>query len=155
MLQHYPEMLNLVVLVDAPMLFNGLWKLAAPLLDDRVRRKIMFVKGKQADVLLRERLGQEAAEWIARETKDSNDQKKQKGNLKRYWIAPKHPGQHDARGVASYVNSEYYIKTPGDAFEEARRPPSKTREQRAFKPKEAEARVVRPTRTKSLYAGTF
>jgi CRAL/TRIO domain len=123
LLQHYPEMLHMVVCVDAPIIFNGLWKLLSPLLDDRVRSKVMFVQGRSAEQFLQERLGKEAAKWIAHETMDSNEKKAdgKRGNPKRYWIAPPEgSGEHDPRGLASYVNSEYYCKTPGDAYEEAR-----------------------------------
>jgi len=123
LLQHYPEMLNMVVLLDAPLIFNGLWKLLTPLLDERVRSKVMFVKGKDAANLLQERLGHEAAKWIADETTDNREkmQEAKKGNPKRYWIPPTDPSRHDARGMSSYIHSPLYIKTPGDAHEERRK----------------------------------
>ncbi|CAB9516673.1 SEC14-like protein 5 [Seminavis robusta] len=162
LLQHYPEMLHCVVLIDAPMIFNGLWKLVSPLLDERVRSKVMFVKGKHAADLLEERLGTEAATWLADETKDSHEKRAQakQGNPKKYWIAPPvGSGEHNPRGAPSYVDSLYYIKTPGDAFEEAKRQPNAVQEN-------ANARQLvngtndnlprtNPCRVKTLYAGVF
>jgi hypothetical protein len=122
LLKHFPEFLNFVALIDAPVLFNGVFRLISPLLDERVRSKIMFVKGKDADKFLQARLGAEAAKWIANETIDNKEKRAQarKGNPKKYWIAPQDPAEHDPRGIASYVRSDMYIKTPGDAFEEKR-----------------------------------
>lgn len=160
LLEHYPEMLNLIVLLDAPLIFNGLWTLVAPLLDDRVRRKIMFVKGKQADTVLRERLGSEAALWIAEETKDSAEKKNRKGEWKKYWIPPTQEGDHDARGFPSYVDSDLYIKTSGDAFEEIRQGKLKQNEKQKAKVNEARQQIqstipVQPSFTKLIYSGTF
>lgn len=157
LLQHYPEMLHMVVLVDAPMVFNALWRLVAPLLDDRVRSKILFVKGKQADSLLRERLGAEAAQWVANETKDSAEQKRVKGiHQKKYWIPPKKEGQHDSRGFPSYLKSDLYIKTPGDGYEEARQ--GKASPKPLVKPQDIEEEtlpITKPCFTKTIYSGTF
>jgi len=120
LLQHHPEMLYTIILLNPPFIFNALWQFISPYLDARVRNKIMFVKGIDAAELLRERLGQEAAEWIAMETKDNKEKQAdaKRGNPKRYWIPPTEKGQHDARGMATYVHSDLYIKTPGDAYEE-------------------------------------
>lgn len=160
LLQHYPEILHMVVLVDAPRVFNALWRLVAPLLDDRVRSKILFVKGKQADELLRERLGTEAAQWVANETKDSAEQKRVKGiHKKKYWIPPAKEGQHDSRGFPSYVQSPLYIKTPGEGYEEARQG-KKTNPKSLVKPEdpleeEETLPITRPCFTKTIYSGTF
>ena len=144
LLQHHPEMLCMIVLIDPPFIFNAIWPLVAPLLDARVRNKIMFVKGKDAAELLQTRLGSEAATWIAMETKDNRDKiaDANQGNPKRYWIPPTEKGQHDARGLASYVQSDLYIKTPGDAYEER-----KANVERHV--------AVKPCAAQSLYSGSF
>lgn len=122
LLQHYPEMMSLVVLIDAPVLFNGVFRLMSPLLDERIKSKIMFVKGKEAGHILQERLGMEAAQWIEQETMDNKEKrvgaKNQKGGFKKYWIAPRNRHEHNPRGIDSYIQSDLYVKTPGDAFEE-------------------------------------
>lgn len=82
LMQHYPEMLHLAVLVDAPVLFGGAYRLISPILDDRVKSKIMFVKGhKNAQEILQTRLGTEASAWISNETKDNKE--KRPGQKKR------------------------------------------------------------------------
>jgi hypothetical protein len=155
LLQHYPEILHVVVLVDAPLVFNGLWKLISPLLDERVKSKVMFVKGKNAEQFLQKKLGKEAAQWIAHETVHSIEKKDEgkKGNPKRYWIAPPEgSGMHDARGLASYVNSDDYIKTPGDAYEEAKQAALKQTE---LDPEDEDLPETRPSFIASLYSGVF
>lgn len=44
MLAHYPERLARAILVDAPMLFSGLWSVIHRLLDERTAAKVLFVK---------------------------------------------------------------------------------------------------------------
>jgi CRAL/TRIO domain len=154
LLNHYPEILHACVLLDAPLLFNGLWKLVSPLLDERVQRKIMFVKGKQADSVLRERFGSDAADWIAAEVKDCAEKQRQK-MLKKYWIPPKHEGEHDPRGIPSYVRSDLYIKTPGDAYEEAKQGKLQPKETRKSVEEEANSHAHVSVAVKTLYKGTF
>ncbi|KAJ1955426.1 hypothetical protein GGI12_005561 [Dipsacomyces acuminosporus] len=43
----YPECLGLVIIYNAPWLFNGLWKLIRPLLDPVVASKVQFVSHKK------------------------------------------------------------------------------------------------------------
>ena len=145
LLQHHPEMLSMIVLIDPPTIFNALWRMVAPLLDARVRNKIMFVKVKDSADLLKERLGLEAAQWVAMETKDNHDKfaEVKKGKPpKRYWIPPPEKWQHDARGMASYVQSDLYIKTPGDAYEER-------------KANIEHHIAIKPCAAQSLYSGSF
>ena len=134
LLQHYPEMLNTVILLNAPTLFNGLWRLVAPLLDERVRAKVVFVNAPPSKntnssseaqsvsvpKVLIERLGEKAARWIWNETLDNQQSipEIRQGRPKQYWIPPTTPEQHDARGMADYVQSPLYVKTPGDAYQE-------------------------------------
>lgn len=115
LMQHFPEMLHLAVLINAPKLFSGVYKLIRPILDERVRNKILFQRSEEAVETLQERLGVEATEWILAETRD-NQSKRNSSNRKRYWVAPQGDDEHDPRGMRSYVGSDLYIKTPGDAF---------------------------------------
>eukprot|EP00471_Norrisiella_sphaerica_P003743 CAMPEP_0184490614 /NCGR_PEP_ID=MMETSP0113_2-20130426/18334_1 /TAXON_ID=91329 /ORGANISM="Norrisiella sphaerica, Strain BC52" /LENGTH=308 /DNA_ID=CAMNT_0026874571 /DNA_START=15 /DNA_END=941 /DNA_ORIENTATION=- len=43
-LAHYPERLFKAVILDAPWLFNGLWNIVTPLLEERTKEKICFFK---------------------------------------------------------------------------------------------------------------
>jgi len=122
LLQRYPEMLYLVLFINAPVLFSATYKLVVPLLDDRVKEKIMFAKDKILSSSsskgdgksLRNRLGDEAVDWIMAEVKEN---KSKDTTNKQYWVIPTNAG-HDARGIKSFVHSEFYIKTPGDAWQE-------------------------------------
>ena len=108
------------VLINAPVLFSGIYKMVRPILDARVQAKIHFLKGDKSAQALKERLGDETTNWLLAEMQDNKDSKSEakKGNLKKYWVAPSDGSKHDPRGVASYIGCQYYIKTPGDAFEE-------------------------------------
>ena len=46
LLTHYPERLSLGVVVDAPWGWAGLWSAISPILDERTRKKIVFVRSK-------------------------------------------------------------------------------------------------------------
>lgn len=120
-MDHYPEMMHSIVLINAPILFSSTWKIAQPLLDDKVRSKVLFVKG-EANIKekLGPRLGDDITNWIFNELKDNQSKRinEKKNGYKKYWISPKSKDDHDPRGIRSYVNSMYYIKTPGDTFEE-------------------------------------
>lgn len=118
LLEYYPETMGLAVFIDAPTVFYGLFRLVKPLLDERVRSKIIFVNKKDCKESLSESLGDEAAEWIVKEMQDNKERRPdaKKGNPKQYW--KQMSDDHDPRGMTSYVNSEFYIKTPGDAHEE-------------------------------------
>lgn len=137
LLQHYPEMLHNFLLVNSPYLFMGIYKLATPLLDDRVKSKVLFLKSlsktkeKKNDSLveLENRLGSEFAKWICNETEDNRLKRKSK-DRKKYWdnvviasdgeseTPESNEEKHDSRGLESYVGTYMYIKTPGDAYEE-------------------------------------
>ena len=121
LMDHYPEMLKTMYLINAPMLFSSVWSMAKPLLDEVVISKINFVKGKERiKQLFYENMGDEITEWVLNEMEDNliKRQEETTNGFKKYWIAPKDSNEHDPRGVKSYVDSKEYIKTPGDAFEE-------------------------------------
>ena len=64
---HFPERLSQIVLLDAPVIFSGLFKVIVPLLDPVTRNKIVFLKGHaQRTKWIQERIGAEsgAAEWL-------------------------------------------------------------------------------------------
>jgi hypothetical protein len=45
--QYYPERLGILLLFNAPWVFNGFWKLVKPLLDENVATKIQFANGEE------------------------------------------------------------------------------------------------------------
>lgn len=121
LMDNYPELLNLMVFVNAPYAFSSTWKIARPLLDDKVRSKILFVRGDTAiKENLVERLGDQVTKWLLQEMKDNQLQRMNESSrgYKKYWNFDEN-GDHDPRGIKSYVNSDsdYYIITPGDAYE--------------------------------------
>jgi hypothetical protein len=117
LMQHYPEMLSQCVLLDAPWLFSATWNLLSKVLDDRVREKVLFVKGDEVAGRLAESLGAETAAWFFAEAADSKAKRAVKGApLRKYWLAPSSAAEHDPRGMATYTSSVWYIKTPGDAY---------------------------------------
>mmetsp|Transcript_9333 Transcript_9333/g.18421 ORF Transcript_9333/g.18421 Transcript_9333/m.18421 type:complete len:660 (+) Transcript_9333:533-2512(+) len=117
---HYPEFLNCMVLLNAPSLFSGLYRIMCAIVDERVRQKVVFVTRTEAAEKLKERLGNEIADWIAAESQDNKDTAPlaKRGTPKKYWIAPTQQGAHDPRGTSTYVSGKYFIKSPGDAYEE-------------------------------------
>ena len=118
-LDRYPELMNRVIMVNAPFLFSATWKMIKPLLDSRVKEKVVFLSDKAMgeDIELRDRLGDEAMDWILREVRDNLDRRSAE-SPKRYWVPPSGEG-HDSRGIQSYVeDAELYAKTPGDVWQE-------------------------------------
>lgn len=99
----------------APFLFSATWKVLQGVLDDRVRSKVAFVSADSIDKKLAGRLSDECLHWLKAEFKD-NRVKRPKDKLKPYWEKPSAEGAHDSRGLPSYVDSEYYIRTPGDRY---------------------------------------
>jgi hypothetical protein len=165
LMANFPEFLNQLVLVDAPRSYNSLYQMASALMDDRVRNKVLFVKRTQAEELLQDRLGHEAAEWIAHETKDNREKyadTKLGAPSKQYWKVPADPFQHDPRGMGHYVHSELYIKTPGDAYEEIKKglDPSQKKRKHQVEHKEQTRReehhvITMPVFAQSLYRGYY
>eukprot|EP00744_Colponema_vietnamica_P001094 GILI01001849.1.p1 GENE.GILI01001849.1~~GILI01001849.1.p1 ORF type:complete len:305 (+),score=85.90 GILI01001849.1:103-1017(+) len=49
---YYPEMLGKMFIVNAPMLFSGIWNLIKPMLDEKTRNKITIVGSGYKDKLL-------------------------------------------------------------------------------------------------------
>jgi len=117
MMTNFPEMLNQVILLEAPNLFSTVFNMVNPILDDRVRNKINFVSIKNLKSKLEGRIGPELADWICREGESIRAHKSSKGK-REYWTVQE--DGHDPRGLASYVNSPYYVQTPGDAWKQQR-----------------------------------
>lgn len=119
LLQYYPETMGLAVFIDAPTVFSALYRVVKPLLDARVKSKIVFVSKKEGEKTLTDCLGEEASYWIVQEMQDNKAKRPdaKNGNPKKYWIACEE-GEHNPRGMTSYLESEFYVKTPGDAHEE-------------------------------------
>jgi hypothetical protein len=120
LLQYYPETMGLAVFIDAPTVFYAIYRLVKPLLDAHVQSKIIFVNTKDCKETLEEHLGDEAADWIVSEMADNKYKRPgaKKGKPKKYWISSPEEGQHNPRGMSSYLESDFYVKTPGDAHEE-------------------------------------
>ena len=111
LMNYFPEMLNQVVLLDAPMLFSGAWNMLNPVLDDRVRAKVLFTSLNKVRSKLEGKLGEEMMNWIIKECESSRKHKSSVGK-RAYWQIQK--DGHDPRGVPSYINSPYYVETPGE-----------------------------------------
>uniref|UniRef100_A0A7S2RZ26 CRAL-TRIO domain-containing protein n=1 Tax=Mucochytrium quahogii TaxID=96639 RepID=A0A7S2RZ26_9STRA len=122
LMENYPEMLHCGILISVPWVFNATWKLVSGVLDERVTKKVVMANKNNLEAKLKERLGDEATKWVLDETRDSKEKRKtaKSNGPKKYWEVPSSKDQHDSRGLASYVHSKYYIKTPGDAYEEAK-----------------------------------
>ena len=118
LMAHFPEMLNMCVLIDAPWLFNATWKLVSSVLDERVAKKVSFVSVDKLASTLSGRLGERMCKWIVEEALEARKKLVDPKSLRKYWIAPSNPDEHDPRGAPGYVGSDLYVKTPGDAFEE-------------------------------------
>lgn len=112
----YPEMLNRVLLVDAPLLFSGVWNMIQSVIDDRVRSKVAFTSLNKIKAKFAAPLGDEAVDWIEGEIRSSRAHKSSQGK-RAYWQVQS-DGQ-DSRGISSYLSSPYYVETPGDAWGKA------------------------------------
>lgn len=112
----FPEMLNLGILIDAPILFDWLFKMISPVLDDRVRNKTMFIDAAHCQKDFENRVGPMITKWIT--TKIDNVYAKSAGGKckpgKAYWLLDEDIPGHSSRGVASFVESELYAKIPMD-----------------------------------------
>ncbi|KAH9255398.1 hypothetical protein BASA81_006517 [Batrachochytrium salamandrivorans] len=115
LLAHFPEFLGLAALVDAPTLFSGAWATINSLLDDRVRQKVLFVSSKDVGRVLGPKIGPKKTAWLEIELRSLNSHNTKLQGKRAYWEPI---GDHDPRGEPEYVHSEWYIKTPGDAWKE-------------------------------------
>ena len=114
LMQNYPELLGVLSLVNSPWLFSGLWRALQRVVDDRTKAKIQFVSAKKLQQNLGPVLGKEMSDWLHAEVVDNMAASKDK-RKKAYWLPPD-PAvtNHDPRGLTSYRESPYYIRTPGD-----------------------------------------
>jgi len=46
-LDHYPEKLGVVYLIDTPLLFRAFWKVAKSMVDEKTQRKVIFCTGEE------------------------------------------------------------------------------------------------------------
>mmetsp|Transcript_25093 Transcript_25093/g.40295 ORF Transcript_25093/g.40295 Transcript_25093/m.40295 type:complete len:185 (+) Transcript_25093:201-755(+) len=97
MLAHYPERLFKAVMLDAPWIFNGLWNMVSPLLEQRTRDKVSFVKSHElSDWSKSIDAGEELAHFLHSEIQSNRqdpsfwkDEGKEEGSSpqgKKYWI---------------------------------------------------------------------
>lgn len=49
---HYPERIEKLYMVNAPLIFNGLWKVVSSFINGTTRKKIVFVENKKAQETL-------------------------------------------------------------------------------------------------------
>lgn len=76
---HYPERLGAYLVIDAPTIFEGLWRLVKPWLDPVTVQKIVFIpydlkKGPQESKLvskMNELFPQELADWLLHEMEEN------------------------------------------------------------------------------------
>jgi hypothetical protein len=107
-------LLGQCVLFGAPWLFNGIWKMVAPLLNEVTASKILFLEGtvdkpEKWTPVLEEHWPTDLVQWTVREMKENRGKT---SPPKEYWNT-KHPNgspkEHDSRAVKSYVNSPWFI----------------------------------------------
>eukprot|EP00026_Physarum_polycephalum_P008711 Phypoly_transcript_08809.p1 GENE.Phypoly_transcript_08809~~Phypoly_transcript_08809.p1 ORF type:complete len:299 (+),score=34.14 Phypoly_transcript_08809:213-1109(+) len=117
LIDHYPERLGQLILLDSPWLFSGLWKTISPLLAHATKSKITFHSLKDLNTKLRPILGAELVEWLQRETAENRDSTKSKGKKYWEWLDENgNPLAHDARGTASFVTGPHYKLPVRDEF---------------------------------------
>eukprot|EP00193_Tetraselmis_chui_P006271 CAMPEP_0177759904 /NCGR_PEP_ID=MMETSP0491_2-20121128/4981_1 /TAXON_ID=63592 /ORGANISM="Tetraselmis chuii, Strain PLY429" /LENGTH=289 /DNA_ID=CAMNT_0019275765 /DNA_START=204 /DNA_END=1073 /DNA_ORIENTATION=+ len=110
---HYPERLGAIIVAGAPGLFNGMWSVLRPLVDDVTKQKIRFLpydvdsksKGQQLRDGMKDIFGEELIDWMVAEMADN---RRQKGSMKKAYSctdldSPVPHGQHDHRGTASLL----------------------------------------------------
>lgn len=52
---HYPDRIDKIFMVNAPLIFNGLWKVVSKLIDEGTKKKIIFLNNKNlTETLLKE-----------------------------------------------------------------------------------------------------
>ena len=124
LLTHYPERLSLGVVVDAPWGWSSLWGAISPILDERTRKKIVFVRSnaKPEDKDSVESvcgLGKDESQWMRNEIDIQRNISKPEDHS--YWQKPKveeSDGKrivgHDSRGFKSFVDTPLYNELLGN-----------------------------------------
>jgi len=113
LLQHYPERLGLCVIYDAGAIFDSLWAVIKPMLNDVTAQKVCFASsledGDTLDSTLLN-LGAPVLDWLRLETAENRTPF---AETKRYWepsggcVDETRP-PHDPRGTKAFVESETY-----------------------------------------------
>jgi hypothetical protein len=123
LLDKFPERLSQAFLVDPPSIFWSLWSVCKPILKERTKQKVVFLKLSELDSK-GETLGREITDWVKAEGNEnrwlSNTEDGQKQPPKRYWRAPTNGHTHDPRGVQSFVQSDdFFLPTQwyGEAYD--------------------------------------
>lgn len=94
---HYPERLGNIIVAGAPTLFNGLWSMLKPLVDDVTKEKIRFVpydldsktKGQHLRDGMMDIFGEELTEWMVAEMADN---RRISGSMKKVGALPGRKG---------------------------------------------------------------
>ena len=121
----YPERLEMMVFVEAPKIFNGLYKTLTAFVDPMTVQKLRFVKGPDGkgggeplDSVLREHLNDETMDWLVTEMR-MNRMMWSVVSKHKSWIEPMIRGNgimpaaaatefanHDNRGTKEFIASE-------------------------------------------------
>lgn len=113
LLQHYPERLGLAVIYDAGSIFDSLWSVIKPMLNEVTAQKVSFASSLEDSTALDEtlqNLGPQVLDWLRLETAENRTPF---AETKRYWEVCggcQEDGRppHDPRGTKAFVESETY-----------------------------------------------
>jgi len=117
LLTHYPERLGMLILVDPPFIFDAAWTAIKGLLPDETLAKIKMLSKPAHLKNHADLFGEELYNWLVAEVKENRESKIAK--TKAYWewrTKEGEPKKHDPRGIASYVNSKYYVSPVDPKF---------------------------------------
>ncbi|SGZ26565.1 BQ5605_C024g09941 [Microbotryum silenes-dioicae] len=115
---YYPESLNVMLIHNAPWVFQGIWKVLGPMLDPVVRAKIDFTKSTDDLVvhiprnhLVKELGGSSSWTWKLQAERD--DLIEQYTELTRQWIKSDDPNIAKQRRILMFkMRAQYFVLDP-------------------------------------------